>query len=103
MTEKEMREWAQKKEKEAKLWSLIDDLYAEVADFDDGVKQYFDLESMEMPEKKAKVLSALADGKSPEEIGKDYFDILEGFDQSAVPEGQIAMVGDWEFDPEKYK
>ena len=31
------------------------------------------------------------------EIGDDYFDILEGFDQGAVPEGQTVMVGDVEF------
>jgi hypothetical protein len=83
--------------KQARLWQKVAELYDEVAMFDDGVREYFDLESDEMLEKKFKVLNALSKGESPEDIGKDYFDILEGFDQGAVPEGQTVMVGDVEF------
>lgn len=84
-------------EKQARLWQKVAELYDEVAMFDDGVREYFDLESDEMLEKKFKVLNALSKGESPEDIGADYFDILEGFDQGAVPEGQTVMVGDVEF------
>lgn len=83
--------------KQARLWQKVAELYDEVAMFDDGVREYFDLESDEMLEKKFKVLNALSKGEPPEDIGKDYFDILEGFDQGAVPEGQTVMVGDVEF------
>lgn len=79
------------------------ELFAEVSEFDDGVANFFDLGSDKMLGLKIKVLSALKDGKSPEEIGKDYFDILEEFDQESVPDGEVTEVGGWEFDPSKYK
>ena len=84
-------------ERKSRLWDKVVELYDEVADFDDGVRKYFDIESDRMLEKKFKVLNALSEGKSAEELGKDYFDILEGFDQDDVPEGQSVMVGDVEF------
>ena len=90
-------------EKKDRLWDKVEELYSEVSEFDDGVKNYFDLESDENLEKKIKVLNALIKGKTPDKIGKDYFDILELFDQDDVRDGTVAMVGDWEFDPEKYK
>ena len=92
---------AEKLEKRWKMREKVEDLYSRAAEIDDGVREYFDLESDKMLGKKIKVLSALIDGKGADEIGKDYFDVLEGFDQSAVEDGQIARVGDWEFDPSK--
>lgn len=85
-----------------RLKGLVYELYEEVEEFDDAVSMYFDPESDKMLKKKVRVLKALKDGKGPEEIGKDYFDILEGFDQN-IPNGTTVMVGDWEYDPEKYK
>lgn len=84
-------------EKKSRLWDKVEELRSEVADFDDGVRGYFDITSDAMLDKKFKVLNALSKGKSPDEIGKDYFDILEYFDQDAVPEGMSVMVGDAEF------
>ena len=94
---------AEKYEKRWKMREKVEDLYSRAAEIDDGVREYFDLESDKMLGKKIKVLSALINGKGVDEIGKDYFDILEDFDQSTIEEGQIARVGDWEFDPLKYK
>lgn len=79
------------------------DLFNEVSDFDDGVANFFDIESDKMLGKKIRVLQELRDGKSPEEIGKDYLDILEGLDKSEMSDGKIIEVGGWEFDPLKYK
>lgn len=97
------REWVRKMGERQRLSRKVEDLWSEVSLFDDGVQKYFDLESDKMLKKKVRVLSGLLNGKSPEEFGKDYFDILEGFDQNSVPEGQIEMVGDVEFDPAKFK
>ena len=83
------REWIRKMGERQRLSRKVEDLWSEVSLFDDGVK--------------VRVLSGLLNGKSPEEFGKDYFDILEGFDQNSVPDGQIEMVGDVEFDPAKFK
>ena len=56
-----------------------------------------------MLSKKIRVLRELKDGKSVEEIGKDYFDILEKFDKGSVKDGEQVEVGDWIYDPKKYK
>lgn len=97
------KELADRMEQLDALKEEVGKLYSECSDFDDGVSLYFDVSSDKMLEKKARVLKRLLKGDTPEEIGKDYFDILEGFDQSKVKEGTAVKVGDWEFDPEKYK
>ena len=91
------RAWARKMEEKRRLSEKVENLWSEVSTFDDGVRLYFDPESDKMLKKKVRVLTDIMNGESPEDIGKDYFDILEGFDQSAVPKGQSVMVGDWEF------
>ena len=91
------RAWVRKMEERRRLSEKVESLWSEVSTFDDGVRLYFDPESDKMLKKKVRVLTDILGGKSPGEIGKDYFDILEGFDQSAVSDGQSVMVGDWEF------
>lgn len=81
----------------------VSELYNEVSEFDDGVAQYFDIGSDKMLGTKIRVLTELKEGKSPGEIGKSYFDILEGFDKDGVPDGGFTEVGGWEYNPEKYK
>lgn len=103
MTEKEIRELSEKMAKRQRLKQKVYELYEECEEFDDGVRMYFDTVSDKMLGKKVKVLSQLIEGKSPDEIGKDYFDILEGFDKESIPEGAVADVGGWEYDAEKYR
>lgn len=81
-------------EKQYRLWRKVEELYEEVAMFDDGIRRYFDIGSDAMIEKKFKVLNALSNGKSPEEIGKDYIDILEGLD---IPKGKTVIIEGTEF------
>lgn len=81
-------------EKQRQLRRKVEELYEEVAETDDKVREYFDLESDAMMEKKFKVLNALSKGKSPEEIGDDYFDILEGLD---IPKGKTVIIEGAEF------
>jgi len=97
------KELATRMEQLDRMRKKVTALWEKVSEFDDGVANFFDLESEEMLGKKIRVLQELIDGKSPDEIGKPYFDILEEFDQSGVRDGEVADVGGWEFDPEKYK
>ena len=90
-----MDEWVKQKEKEQRLWALVEDLYNEVADFDEGVREYFDIENSENLEKKAKVLMDLKNGK--EVSDKDYFAILDGFDPGDIPDEVSIEVGDREY------
>ena len=91
------KEYAEKIERYEKLSREVEELWGECTDR--GVEAFFDLYSDKLLSKKVKVLKALNDGKSPDEIGKDYYDILEKLD---VPEGQIVMVGNQILDPHKY-
>ena len=67
---------------------------------DEGVEHYFDFESDKMLEKKVRVLKALNEGKDPEDIGKEYFEILENL---KVPEGQAIAISGHVYDPNKNK
>ena len=73
--------------------------YSELNDLDMGVAEFFDVESDRMMDKKLRVLKALHDGKSPEEIGKDYLDILEKYDPS---QGPVKIEG-WTLNPKDFK
>jgi len=44
---------------------------------DEGVMRYFDADSEKNLRKKIEVLKKLNNGESPEDIGKDYYEILE--------------------------
>ena len=71
-----------------------------LADCDDiGVQEFFNFESDRLLAKKVRVLKDLNDGKDPEEIGKDYYDILENL---KVPDGQMIEIQGQIFDPHKY-
>lgn len=78
-------------------------LAGECETFDDGIRGFFDYRSNKMRTKKKKVLQALIDGKAPDEIGNDYWDILELFDKTDLDENCTYIIGGWEFDPRKYK
>lgn len=56
---------------------------------DEGVMRYFDADSEKNLRKKIKVLKKLNDGESPEEIGDDYYEILE-----KLPDGDKGR-GSW--------
>ena len=85
-----------------KLRKKVIELYDSVAMFDDVVAGLFDVDSDKMMEKKYRVLKALDEGKNPEEIGKDYLDILEKIDKDALKDGRTIMVEGVEIDPKKY-
>ena len=86
-----------------KISNEVNKLWMECETFDDGIRFCYDMNSDKMMFKKKKVLQALIDGKAPDEIGKDYWDILELFDKSEVEDGHTCIVGGWEYDPKKYK
>lgn len=96
-------EFAKLAEERDKMGSEVSDLWMECETFDDGIRDFYDLHSDKLMFKKKKVLQALIDGKAPDEIGKDYWDILELFDKSEVEDGHTCIVGGWEYDPKKYK
>lgn len=58
-----------------RLYMEVMRLYGECDD--EGVMRYFDADSEKNLRKKIKVLKKLNDGVSPEEIGADYYEILE--------------------------
>ena len=79
---------------------LRDEMARLLFDCDDiGVEEFFEFESDAMLEKKIKVLKALNEGKSPDEIGKEYYDILENLH---VPKGQIVEIQGQIFDPHQF-
>lgn len=77
MSDDEFKAEKEKQAKIKKLWSEVLALYSECKVKDDAIKEYFDTDSVKMLETKKKVLQALIDGKQPDEIGRDYWDILE--------------------------
>lgn len=58
-----------------KLYMELMKLYGECDD--EGVMRYFDADSEKNMKKKITVLKRLNKGEDPDEIGQDYFDILE--------------------------
>lgn len=48
------------------------------------IVQYFDIESDKMLDKKISVLERLRKGEQPDEIGDDYYAILELYDEEAA-------------------
>lgn len=103
MSRKEFANLGEQLDAFSELGYEIGDLWYECVTFDDGIRGYFELSSNKMRTKKKKVLQALIDGKSPDEIGNDYWDVLELFDKSDLDYNCIYRVGGWEFDPKKYK
>jgi hypothetical protein len=103
MNNEEAMRYIDSVEKQYKLWQEVLDLWSECDLFDEAIRGYFDISSQKMLKKKKKVLEARKAGKSPDEIGKDYWDILELFDKSEVEDGHTCIVGGWEYDPRKYK
>ena len=87
----ELKAWAQKQAEHERLYDAVLDQRA--ACTDEGVYKFFDMESEKMLRKKLRVLQALNDGKDKEEIGDDYFAILEKLPRDA--EGNISIVIDW--------
>lgn len=87
----DLNEWARKLAERAKLYDAVLDQRA--ACTDEGVYKFFDMDSEKMLRKKLRVLQALNDGKNKEEIGDDYFAILEKLPRDA--EGNISIVIDW--------
>ena len=83
-----------------KLYREVVDLFEEVSTFDDIVGEYFDLDSERMLPKKKRVLQALVDGKTREEIGRDYLEVLENL---KIPDGSVVMLGGEEIDPRDFK
>lgn len=103
LNDKQKEKYFEMMKRRERLRSEMLELLPEVSDIDEGVAEYFDIESDKMLSKKIRVLRELKDGKSVEEIGKDYFDILEKFDKGSVKDGEQVEVGDWIYDPKKYK
>ena len=101
--EKEAIAYVMRMEKQDKLWHEVMELYSKCELFDEAIRNFFNISSRKMLVKKKKVLQEVIDGKSPYEIGKDYWDILELFDKSEVEDGHTCIVGGWEYDPKKYK
>lgn len=64
-------------------------LYYEVSDYDDVIREYFDVDSKKDLKKKIKVLQMVKDGMGPGDIGKPYYEVLEKLD---VPEGIELLV-----------
>lgn len=87
-------------QRQIKIEQLRDELYGLLLDCtDEGVEQYFNFESDRMLEKKIRVLKRLNNGEGPDDIGKEYFDILENL---KVPEGQTVIISGIVLDPHKY-
>ena len=101
--EKEAIAYVMRMEKQDTLWHEVMELYSKCELFDEAIRNFFNISSRKMLVKKKKVLQEVIDGKSPDEIGKDYWDILELFDKSEVEDGHTCIVGGWEYDPKKYK
>lgn len=77
ISDEEFKKEKAKQAKTKKLWSEVLALYSKCKAKDDAVKEYFDIDSVKMLNKKKRVLQALIDGKKPKEIGQDYWDVLE--------------------------
>lgn len=77
ISDEEFKKEKEKQKKIRKFWNENVKLFRECREIDDNIKSYYDMESLTMLEKKRKVLQALIDGKKPNEIGQDYWDILE--------------------------
>lgn len=103
MSQREYANLGEQLEEFSKLGWEISDLWLECITFDDGIRNFYDSYSHKMRTKKKKVLQALIDGKAPDEIGNDYWDILELFDKTDLDENCTYIIGGWEFDPRKYK
>lgn len=69
----------------AKRIERLYDLHAEVmelaakCDIEEDVVHYFDWDSMKNLELKKKVLTRILNGEGPDEIGDDYYKILEKY------------------------
>ena len=87
-------------EKWVKMHELHDEVLKLYYDVDDEVvEEFFDVESMKNLKKKKRVLQMIKDGKGKEDIGKDYYDILEKLE---VPEGQYLLFSGEKLDPHEF-
>ena len=91
-----MESFMNPKERDA-LYDEVRGLYYQVSDeLNDGiVRIYFDIDSMRKLEKKKRVLQALLDGKSHEEIGWPFLEVLEKLPKKVLSGKVTVEVSGW--------
>ena len=103
MTKEEFKKKVKMKEEKMKLYDEVMELLDELdTQGDELVMRFFDVDSMRNLRKKKGVLQSILDGKTHEEIGKDFLDILEKIPEEFY-KGEIELqVAGWTLNPKDF-